>query len=107
MDTSAQLLRNLFGKSIELGRKYARDGDEKDLFEAFRLMGTGLHCIEDYPAHSNYVELALIELGEDDVFPHVGNNTRVNVQGRDIWPSSIDFPKRLRRSCAEVSIWSL
>jgi len=40
----------------------------------------------DFSAHSNYTELALIELGEYGVFPHVGANTMVNIQGRDIWP---------------------
>ncbi|KAI5856817.1 heterokaryon incompatibility protein Het-C-domain-containing protein, partial [Tricharina praecox] len=85
-NVAAQMLRSLFSRSIALGRQYARNGREEDLFEAFRLMGTGLHCIEDFSAHSNYTELALIELGEYDVFPHVGANTMVNVQGREIWP---------------------
>lgn len=44
-------------------------------------MGTGCHCLEDYSAHSNYTELALIELGERDVFPHVGRRTQTRVQG--------------------------
>jgi len=83
---TAGLLRKLFGRSIELGRQYARSGNHAELFEAFRLMGTGLHCIEDYSAHSNYTELALIELGETDVFPHVGHSTMVNIHGRQIWP---------------------
>ncbi|KAA8893867.1 heterokaryon incompatibility protein Het-C-domain-containing protein [Sphaerosporella brunnea] len=86
MYTSAGLVRKLFTRSIELGRRYARDGRKEDLYEAFRLMGTGLHCLEDYSAHSNYTELALIELGESEVFPHVGRETIVNIQGREIWP---------------------
>lgn len=32
-------------------------------------------------AHSNYCELALIEMGERDVFPHVGRNTRMQLPG--------------------------
>lgn len=44
--TSAGLVRGLFEKSIELGRKYHRDNDKKDLYEALRLLGTGLHCLE-------------------------------------------------------------
>lgn len=44
-------------------------------------MGTALHCLEDYTAHSNYTELSLIELGERDVFPHVGRNTKVQLPG--------------------------
>ncbi|KAI5810557.1 heterokaryon incompatibility protein Het-C-domain-containing protein [Pyronema omphalodes] len=86
MHTSSKLLRDLFRRSIEMGRDYANNGDEATLFEAFRLMGTGLHCLEDFSAHSNYTELALIEMGEEGVFPHVGSNTRVNVDGKDIWP---------------------
>jgi hypothetical protein len=35
----------------------------------------------DFYAHSNYVELALIELGERDVFPHVGSSTQIRLQG--------------------------
>lgn len=33
----------------------------------------------DYFAHSNYSELALIELGEKDVFPHVGRDTQIRL----------------------------
>ena len=41
------------------------------------MLGTGCHCLEDYSAHSNYTELALIELGERGVFPHVGRRTQL------------------------------
>lgn len=41
------------------------------------MLGTGCHCLEDFSAHSNYTELALIELGEREVFPHVGRRTQV------------------------------
>jgi hypothetical protein len=37
--------------------------------------------ILDFSAHSNYVELALIEMGERDVFPHVGRNTAIQLYG--------------------------
>lgn len=79
--TSAGLVRNLFGKSIFLARQYQRSHNKADLYEALRLLGTGCHCLEDYSAHSNYTELALIELGERDVFPHVGRRTMVQVEG--------------------------
>ena len=65
--SSAGLVRDLFGRSIELGRQFARTGNKADLHEALRLLGTGCHCLEDYSAHSNYTELALIELGERSV----------------------------------------
>ena len=79
--TSAGLIRTLFRKSIELGRRYKQTKNEADFFEALRLLGTGCHCLEDYSAHSNYVELALVELGERDVFPHVGRRTQVQLPG--------------------------
>ncbi|KAH0550880.1 hypothetical protein GP486_007757 [Trichoglossum hirsutum] len=80
--TSAELVRNLFGRSIQLGRQYARSRNKADLYEALRLLGTGCHCLEDYSAHSNYTELALIELGERNVFPHVGRRTTVTLPNR-------------------------
>ncbi|KAK6523163.1 hypothetical protein TWF694_006058 [Orbilia ellipsospora] len=79
--TSAKHVRNLFSKSIELARRYGRSQNDADFHEALRLLGTGLHCLEDFLAHSNYTELALIELGERDVFPHVGSNTGIRLQG--------------------------
>ncbi|KAL2864869.1 heterokaryon incompatibility protein Het-C-domain-containing protein [Aspergillus lucknowensis] len=79
--TSAGLVRRVFRRSVQLGRKYARSGNEEDLHEALRLLGTGLHCLEDYAAHSNYVELSLIELGESGVFPHVGRSTQLEIEG--------------------------
>ena len=80
IDTSAGLVRKLFGRSIELGRQYARNKNKKDLYEALRLLGTASHCLEDYAAHSNYVELALIEMGERDIFPHVGRRTEIQLR---------------------------
>ncbi|KAL8832706.1 MAG: hypothetical protein Q9191_000107 [Dirinaria sp. TL-2023a] len=86
--TSAGLVRNLFGRSIQLGRQYARSGNKAELYEALRLLGTGCHCLEDFSAHSNYTELALIELGERGVFPHVGRRTRLVLPetGRSVYP---------------------
>ena len=79
--TSATLVRNLFGRCIDLGRRYGQTKNDADFYEALRLLGTGCHCLEDYAAHSNYVELSLIELGERDVFPHVGRRTQIDLQG--------------------------
>ena len=79
--TSAGLVRNLFGRSIMLGQQFARTNNKVDLYEALRLLGTGCHCLEDFSAHSNYTELALIELGEQGVFPHVGRRTQTNLPG--------------------------
>ncbi|KAL8653006.1 MAG: hypothetical protein Q9226_004022 [Calogaya cf. arnoldii] len=86
--TSAGLIRDLFRRSIQLGRQYGRSKNKADLYEALRLLGTGCHCLEDYSAHSNYTELALIELGERGVFPHVGRRTQITLQdtGRSVFP---------------------
>jgi hypothetical protein len=46
-----------------------------------------LHTLEDYPAHSNFVELALIRLGHTHVFTHVGDNVRIqSPDGRWVAP---------------------
>ncbi|CAG9954987.1 unnamed protein product [Clonostachys rosea f. rosea IK726] len=79
--TSADLLRRLIGGCVEKGRRYKDNNNKRDLHESLRLLGTALHCLEDFYAHSNYVELALIELGERDIFPHVGSSTQIRLQG--------------------------
>ncbi|KAI0837124.1 Het-C-domain-containing protein [Hypoxylon sp. FL0890] len=86
--TSALHIRRLFGRCIELARSYKHNNRKADLYEALRLLGTGLHCLEDFLAHSNYVELALIELGERHVFPHVGRSTRIQIPGarHEVYP---------------------
>ncbi|KAI0171659.1 heterokaryon incompatibility protein Het-C-domain-containing protein [Pestalotiopsis sp. NC0098] len=86
--TTALHIRKLFGRCIELGRSYNQNKNKDDFYEALRLMGTGLHACEDFLAHSNYTELALIELGERDVFPHVGRDTRMRIEGvrNEVYP---------------------
>ncbi|KAE8321246.1 heterokaryon incompatibility protein Het-C-domain-containing protein [Aspergillus sergii] len=86
--TSAGLVRRAFCRSIQLGRQYAKSRNDEDLHEAFRLLGTGLHCLEDYAAHSNYTELSLIEMGESEILPHAGRNTKVELHGaqNDVYP---------------------
>ncbi|KAI0893729.1 Het-C-domain-containing protein [Annulohypoxylon nitens] len=86
--TSALHVRKLFSRCIELARSYKDSNRKSELHEALRLLGTGLHCLEDFLAHSNYTELALIELGERDVFPHVGRNTRIQIPGarHEVYP---------------------
>jgi hypothetical protein len=79
--TSARHVRTLYSQCIQLGRSFARSGNEAEWYEALRLLGTANHCLEDYPAHSNYVELALAELGEREVFPHVGSRTAMQLPG--------------------------
>lgn len=48
--TSALHVRQLFSKSIQLGRSYAQTKNKAELHEALRLLGTGLHCLEGKPS---------------------------------------------------------
>jgi hypothetical protein len=76
-DTSKALVRRTLERCIELGRKHRRDGQKADLYEAYRLLGQGLHTLEDFSAHSNFCELALVSMGHTDVFLHVGDHVRL------------------------------
>ncbi len=42
--------------------------------------------MEDFSAHSNYCELALRELGYQDVFPHCGSATQINLGRHRVYP---------------------
>ncbi|KAH8695727.1 heterokaryon incompatibility protein Het-C-domain-containing protein [Phaeosphaeriaceae sp. PMI808] len=104
--TSAGMVRDLLRRCIDLARRSGGKGP--DFYEALRLLGTATHCLEDYSAHSNYTELVLIELGERDIFPHVGQNTQFNVQDarKQVYPivtgtfGGVDF---LHSVCGEIS----
>lgn len=65
-DTSTKFVRDAFVRAIELGRR-GRQGDETAAHESMRLLGTALHTLEDWPAHSNYLELCLVKLGYEQV----------------------------------------
>lgn len=91
--TSAAFVKHSFSESIKFGRAYmsgaglfSKGGEDDDLAEALRLLGQGLHTLEDFGAHTNYVELALIEQGHRDVFAHVGRDTEITLRGRRVWP---------------------
>ncbi|THV75146.1 heterokaryon incompatibility Het-C [Aureobasidium pullulans] len=87
--TSAGYIRYSFKRAIHYGRLYTHGqnkGEEKDLCEALRCLGQSLHCLEDWGAHTNYTELALRELGHNNVFPHVGANTEINLRGKRVFP---------------------
>lgn len=55
-------------KCIDMGRRYRQSGNEKDSYEAFRLLGQALHTLEDFTAHSNFCELGELswQAGPDD-----------------------------------------
>ena len=87
--TSAGYIKFSFARSIHFGRLYthgAQRGRVEDLCEALRCLGQGLHCMEDFGAHTNYTELALRELGFHNVFAHVGAQTQINLQGKQVFP---------------------
>ena len=46
-----------------------------------------LHTLEDFPAHSNFCELALVSLGHHQVFVHVGDHVRIRTpHGKTVAP---------------------
>ncbi|KAK5117298.1 hypothetical protein LTR62_005915 [Meristemomyces frigidus] len=87
--TSSGYIKYSFARSIHFGRLYTsgpQRGREEDLCDALRCLGQGLHCMEDFGAHTNYVELCLRELGFGNVFPHVGTQTMINLRGKQVFP---------------------
>ena len=89
--TSAGYVKHSFSRSIHFGRVYTSGGSgirgkEADLCEALRCLGQGLHCLEDFGAHTNYTELALREMGFTGVFPHTGTATEVVLHGHRVFP---------------------
>ncbi|KAL1749184.1 heterokaryon incompatibility protein Het-C-domain-containing protein [Schizophyllum fasciatum] len=87
-DTSTALIRRVFRECIELGRR-AGGNDNEELWEAFRLLGTGMHTLEDLLAHSNWCEIGLHKMGHSDVFCHVGDNVLVNAPNGERVPPLI------------------
>ncbi|KAG2128412.1 heterokaryon incompatibility Het-C, partial [Suillus cothurnatus] len=69
-DTSKALVHRVLQQCTHLGRKFKSSGDNEDQYEAFRLLGQALHTLEDFSAHSNFCELALVSMGHTDVFMH-------------------------------------
>lgn len=46
-----------------------------------------LHTLEDFPAHSNFCELALVSMGHSNIFVHVGDYVRIqSPNGRWVAP---------------------
>ncbi|KDR85638.1 hypothetical protein GALMADRAFT_218734 [Galerina marginata CBS 339.88] len=76
-DTSTAFIRRTFHACIEAGRR-AQGQEGAELWESYRLLGTGLHTMEDLLAHSNWCELALRKMGHKEVFCHVGDRVVIN-----------------------------
>ncbi|KDQ14443.1 hypothetical protein BOTBODRAFT_110023 [Botryobasidium botryosum FD-172 SS1] len=71
-DTSTAHVRRTIESCITYGRRAAgRNGP--DMWEAYRLLGTALHTLEDLTAHSNWCELAMRKMGYNRIFCHVGD----------------------------------
>ncbi|KAH8103109.1 heterokaryon incompatibility protein Het-C-domain-containing protein [Cristinia sonorae] len=75
--TSKGLVRRTLQECIRLGRKQRAEGLKEDEYESYRLLGQALHTLEDFPAHSNFCELALVSMGYKNVFVHVGDRARI------------------------------
>lgn len=76
-DTSTAHIRRTLRSCIEHGRR-AGGSEGPELWEAYRLLGTALHTLEDLLAHSNWCEIALRKLGHKQVFCHVGDRGKLN-----------------------------
>ncbi|XP_006463378.1 hypothetical protein AGABI2DRAFT_225120 [Agaricus bisporus var. bisporus H97] len=76
-DTSKALVRRTLERCIHLGRLHRSQSRKQDEYEAYRLLGQLMHTLEDFPAHSNFCELALVSMGHQHVFVHVGDNVRI------------------------------
>ncbi|PPQ86627.1 hypothetical protein CVT25_006811 [Psilocybe cyanescens] len=86
-DTSKALVRRTLEQCIHRGRQNRATGDKADEYEAFRLLGQALHTLEDYSAHSNFCELALVSMGHEQVFVHVGDQVRIQApNGKRVAP---------------------
>lgn len=59
--TSSAHVRNLFGRCIELGRRYKDNNKKEDLYESLRLLGTGLHCLEGMSPSSCFCAALSVE----------------------------------------------
>jgi len=80
-DTSKALVRRTIEKCIQHGRAQRVNGQKVDLYESYRLLGTALHTLEDFAAHSNFCELSLYSMGHTQVFLHVGDQARIQAPG--------------------------
>ncbi|KAI9638574.1 putative heterokaryon incompatibility protein HET-C [Dioszegia hungarica] len=85
--TSSALVRNILTQCIAAGRRFRQTGDKADSYVSFQLLGRALHTLEDFSAHSNFVEVALVTLGYSQVFTHVGTNVRIQApNGKQVSP---------------------
>ncbi|KAF5009237.1 hypothetical protein FDECE_4530 [Fusarium decemcellulare] len=77
--TSAGYIRRKIQECVKHGQTARRDNNESRRHEALICLGALLHTLEDFSAHSNYVELVLHCIGEKDIFACVGDKARIPV----------------------------
>ncbi|TBU38661.1 heterokaryon incompatibility protein HET-C [Dichomitus squalens] len=80
-DTSKGLVRRTLEHCIQIGRQGRATNNKIDVYESYRLLGQALHTLEDFPAHSNFCELALVMMGHHDIFTHVGDHAKIQAPG--------------------------
>lgn len=59
-------------------KKLKQAMDDGRTTEGLIAFGEALHVLEDFFSHSNFIELALIELGYDQVYPWVAESEKIN-----------------------------
>lgn len=84
--TSSRYVRKQLLDCIQEGRN-AYQLKKKSPTQALIYLGAALHTLEDFAAHSNYVELALMTLGVP-AFPFVGDGCKVKIprSGHEVPP---------------------
>lgn len=86
-DTSKAHVRRLIEQCIDEGRRYRQGKNQENKFNSYRLLGSALHTLEDFFAHSNFCELTLISIGGWNAFPHVGERTKIPApNGHQVYP---------------------
>jgi hypothetical protein len=61
-----------------VGKKLKQSIKDGRTDEGLIALGEALHVVEDFFSHSNFIELALIELGYDQVYPWVSDSGKIN-----------------------------
>ncbi|KAB8336999.1 hypothetical protein FH972_021304 [Carpinus fangiana] len=77
-DTSADYIRTQLELAISKGRDGRKYDDQVAMADAFRHLGGALHTLEDFSAHSNFIELCLTKFGVDGIYAFVGDACRID-----------------------------
>jgi len=69
VDYDSSVKRHIYRSVAVMQEELGAAMYERDSADGARLFGAGLHILEDFFAHSNFVELSLIKQGYDTVLP--------------------------------------